>query len=1016
MRLCLLLLFAAFVTPRHCPAGDEPAFDAVAAIFEKHCLECHNTDERKGGLSLQTREHLDAGGDSGPPIVAQNVDQSFLLDMTAGDKPEMPRGRPPLSAEQLQTIRNWIETGAHWPDGRELQDRSLADSNWWSLQPLVRPPIPITAVAQRNTAETREGEASAEPRSTASHPIDAFIHAKLSELGFIPAPEADRRTLIRRLSFDLIGLPPSPEAVDAFVNDPDELAYEKLVDQLLASSQYGERWARHWLDVVHFGETHGYDKDQPRPNAWPYRDYVIRSFNADKSYSQFIEEQIAGDVLYPQSVDGIEALGFIAAGPWDFIGHVEVPESKIDGKVARHLDRDDMVSNTIGTFNSLTVGCAQCHNHKFDPIRQEDYYRLQAVFAAVDRADRKYHSDPEVAARYARLERQLRDAEATKKQLDAEVATRGGTELTAIDAAIVAARSTTPTGLRPEYGYHSAISAMQDVEKWVQLDLGAPREITDITCVGCFDDFNQIGAGFGFPVRYRIEASDDPTFASGTRVLVDQTQQDVPNPGTAPQSTPVPNLHARFVRLTATKLALRADDYILAMAELQVLGPRGENYASTATITALDSIEAPVRWRQSNLNDGIYPGFQAATPAESLESLQLRRDELLARVLDADLKVKIDTTAQTIAAARAELAALPAPRITYAATVHYGDGNFIGTGPQNGRPRPIHLLHRGDVKDPRHEVQPGSLQCIPDLPGDFPLSADHSEADRRAALARWISDRRNPLTWRSIVNRVWQYHFGRGLVETANDFGRMGQLPSHPELLEWLAVEFRDGGQSLKALHRLIVTSRTYRQRAQPDDEALDALTSDPRLVDSANVFLWRMNRRKLEAEAIRDAVLLVSGKLDLTMGGPSFQDFVVEHPEHSPHYEYHLYDPTDPRSHRRSVYRFLVRSQPQPFMTTLDCADPSMRVDKRNESLTPLQALALLNDGFMVTMSQAFSDRIVASTTNPREQTTAMFHLALSRPPTDDEVAMFTGFIETHGLANACRVIFNLNEFAMVD
>ena len=257
-----------------------------------------------------------------------------------------------------------------------------AQPRWWSFRPLSRPSLPALSTTDANRVRT---------------PIDAFILAKLREKGLTPSPEADRRTLIRRLTFDLIGLPPTPEEVDTFLADDRPDAYERLADRLLASPQYGERWGRHWLDVVHYGDTHGYDKDKPRPNAWPYRDYVIRAFNADRPYRRFVQEQLAGDVLFPGTADGIEALGFIAAGPWDFIGHAEVPESKIDGQIARHLDRDDMVANTMNTFASLTVQCAQCHNHKFDPIAQEDYYSLQAVFAALDRADKKYYSDPAIA-------------------------------------------------------------------------------------------------------------------------------------------------------------------------------------------------------------------------------------------------------------------------------------------------------------------------------------------------------------------------------------------------------------------------------------------------------------------------------------------------------------------------------------------------------------------------------------------------------------------------------------------
>jgi hypothetical protein len=305
------------------------------------------------------------------------------------------------------------------------------------------------------------------------------------------------------------------------------------------------------------------------------------------------------------------------------------------------------------------------------------------------------------------------------------------------------------------------------------------------------------------------------------------------------------------------------------------------------------------------------------------------------------------------------------------------------------------------------------------------------EGHRRAVLAHWITDPRHPLTWRSFVIRVWQYHFGRGIVDTPNDFGHMGGRPSHPELLDWLAVEFRDGGQSLKRLHRLIVTSAVYRQASvvgslrEPTPLAERAAHTRAAYTDADNVYLWRMNRRKLDAESLRDAVLAVAGRLDRRMGGPSFQDFVIKHPEHSPHYQYHKHDPADPRAYRRSIYRFIVRSQPQPFMAALDCADPSMRVDKRNESASPAQALAMLNDGLMLVMSKHLAasggrqppgDTAVPSRADLQASIRQAFRLALSREPSKAELAGLSELVNTHGLANACRVILNLNEFLFVD
>ncbi|MBL9139342.1 MAG: DUF1553 domain-containing protein [Verrucomicrobiales bacterium] len=961
----------------------------IQPLFSQHCLGCHGQEKQRSAYRLDNRSIAIGGGESGQPaILPGQSKQSRLLQMVRGELPDlrMPPKGDPLSNEQIELLRRWIDQGAVWPDAA---NRVLEDPlDWWSLKPLRRPPVPLDGTLQ--------------------HPIDAFIHARLRGTGLTPAAEADRRTLIRRLGFDLLGLPPTPEEVEAFAADSQPQAYERLVDRLLASPHFGERWARQWLDVVHYGDTHGYDKDKPRPNAWPYRDYVIRAFNEDKPYERFVREQVAGDVLYPNSADGIEALGFIAAGPWDLIGHEEVPESKIDGRIARHLDRDDMVANTIGTFASTTIHCAQCHDHKFDPIKQEDYYRLQAVFAAVDRADRRYHREPELNERRSALERELRSLRHRESQLRDSIAKQGGDALRTANERLASAEKAAKEGQPAEYGYHSAIANSADAIKWVQVDLGSTVEIDRVVLRPCRDAFNNIGDGFGFPVRYRVEVSNQPDFTGDCRTIADRTSADVANPGVQLQSHSASSVQGRYVRLTATRLAPRQNDFILALAELEVFDPRGTNVAKGTTVTAFDSTEAPQRWRKENLTDGKFP--IPAPPADECLELRRQRDELVTRLIPAATLASLSSTTNRLAESRRDLDRMPAPLVTYIGAVHDGSGNFRGTGPDDGRPRPIHVLTRGDVTKPLKPVDPGALRCVPSKV-EFPDQPDHPEGDRRAALARWLTDPDNPLTWRSIANRIWQHHFGRGLVDTPNDFGRMGAPPSHPELLDWLAVEFRDGGQSFKTMARLLVTSRTYRQSSTPSQ-------AEARSKDAENRLLARMNLRRLDAEAIRDSLLAVSGKLDRRAFGPGFQDFVIEKPEHSPHYQYHLHDAEDPRSHRRSIYRFLVRSQQEPFMVALDCADPSMRVDRRNETLTPLQALALLNSRLTVAMSRHFAHRVVAETA-PGEVGTQIrraFNLAIQRAPTAAEAAELQSYCQTYGLAATCRLLFNLNEFVFID
>jgi hypothetical protein len=999
MKLFRVLAMAWLALQAGSVRGNEDVFRAaIAPIFERHCISCHEGAKPKGGLSLISARKAMLGGESGAAIVPGKPDESLLLDYISGEKPAMPKDARPLAAAEVAAIRIWIEAGATWPADLELADKKLNDTNWWSLQPLVRPEVP--------PAKLESKQASFPIRNA----IDAFILAKLEQHQLTPSPEADRPTLIRRLYYDLIGLPPRPEEVQAFLADDDPQAYEKLVDRLLASPSYGERWGRHWLDVVHYGDTHGYDKDKPRPNAWPYRDYVIRSFNDDKPYAQFVQEQLAGDMLFPDTVDGITALGFISAGPWDFIGHAEVTEEKIDGKIARVLDRDDMVSNTMNTFTSATVQCARCHNHKFDPITQEDYYSLQAVFAALDRAPKPYDSDPKLADERRRLLKSKEQLTGEKQGLDLKIAKLAGPKLIELNEQIAIFSQPKPVdpAQAAAFGYHSQLVATQDTVKCVQVDLGQTTELSRVVLHPCKDDFNQIGEGFGFPVRFRVELSNDAAFKTEVTVIGDYSDADFPNPRLTPLVLTVSGESARYVRVSVSRLALRQNDYMFALAELTVWDAAGKIVSAGKPVTALDSIEAVPRWRMANLVDGYYPGETVAKNPADLARVQAERQKLLDQTVDAETRSQLASVSKALTETEATLAKLPPQAEVYAGTVYAGSGSFRGTGSTGGRPREIHVLSRGDVRKPLEIVGPGVPPLLPGVKTRFEVAVDQPEGERRVALAKWITEPTHPLTWRSIVNRVWQYHFGRGIVDTPNDFGRMGSLPSHPELLDWLAVEFRDGGQSIKTLHRLMCNSSTYRQSSE-NKHAYAALDSD-------NVFLWRMNRRRLEAEAIRDSVLDVAGKLDSSMGGPGFQDFVIERPEHSPHYEYKLFDPEDPKSHRRSVYRFIVRSQPQPFMTTLDCADPSMSVDKRNESISALQSLAMLNNKFMVTMAAHFAERLEKESPDISSRIDRAVWLCLGRAPTASEQAELMEYSQQFGLTNTCRILFNLNEFAFVD
>ncbi len=549
----------AFAAGPRASGADEAFFrQRIAPILERRCVHCHGETAPKGKLSLATAAGASRGGDGGPAVVPGKPDESVLLEMISGDRPAMPKKEKPLANEEVAAIRTWIENGASWPAGLTLVDRRLEGQRWWAFDTLEAPKPPS-------------------PRSPwVRTPIDAYILAELQKHGLQPSPEADRRTLIRRLTYDLIGLPPAPDELEHFVEDRSPGAYEALVDRLLASPHYGERWGRHWLDVAHYGDTHGYDKDKRRNNAWPYRDYVIAAFNRDLPYGRFIREQVAGDVLAPGDPASVIATGFIAAGPWDFVGHVELREGTIDKLKTRLLDRDDMVSSTISTFVSLTVHCARCHDHKFDPIPQSDYYRLQAVFAGVDRGDRAYAS-PEIAARRAALEEKRKPVSkrvsmlARKiENLSSPAVARLDDQIAVLDQRLKDSPAQTIGRDSPSNGYHSAIHEKPEAIAWVQLDLGSSLALDEIRMIPARPTDFPDTPGFGFPARFAVEISDDPRFARAEQVA-SSVRPDQQGAGLDPYVIRPAGRKARYVRVTATRLWKRLEDYVFALGELEVI-------------------------------------------------------------------------------------------------------------------------------------------------------------------------------------------------------------------------------------------------------------------------------------------------------------------------------------------------------------------------------------------------------------------------------------------------------------
>jgi hypothetical protein len=874
-------------------------------------------------------------------------------------------------------------------------DEPAARAEHWAYRQLAEPPVPeVSAKAWVRT------------------PVDAFILARLESAGIAPSRPAGRRTLLRRVTFDLTGLAPSPEDVEAFLEDDSPDAYEKVVDRLLASQRHGERWARHWMDLVHFAETHGHDQDRPRPHAWPYRDYLVASFNADKPYSRFAEEQVAGDVLYADDPEALVATGLLAAGPWDESSLRDIVAGTVDTLRGQYLDRDDMLTTVMATFVSTSVHCARCHDHKFDPIPQSEYYGLQAVFAGVDRANRFYDPDPEVhrarralLAEKARLDRGIARAELLAPALQDEIAAW-------------------------------AASAAVDAVHWRVLDPTRADSQGGATVTEAADGSLLFAGERAGADTYTVEAACDLERLSAVRVEV-LSDPSLPHGGPGRQDNG--NLHLSELRVFA---APAGDPAMRRALPLHSASADFEQTGWTAA-HAIDG-DAKTAW-------GIYPevgkthhavfevdgeaafaaGARLVFVLEQLHGgghligrLRLAATDAAPPVRASALPERIRALLATPAASlsddgRAELAlaylrcrleerlaALPPPSRVYAAASDFEpDGNFKPAG----APKPVHVLARGEVERPGEAAAAGTIALVRELPSRFAVADPLDEGSRRAALARWISAHENPLTWRSIANRLWHHHFGRGLVETLNDFGRMGAKPSHPELLDWLACRVRDDSGSLKRAHRLLVTSAVYLQSSDERPECA--------AVDADDVLLWRMRRRRLEAECVRDAVLQATGRLDLAMGGPSAKQFVERPGIHvTPVVDYGSFDVDSPASLRRSTYRFVFRTVPDPFLATLDCPDASQLAPQRSESVTALQALAMLNNRFVVRQAEHFAARLAAERPDLEARIARAFQLALSRPPRAEELAVARDYATRHGLANFCRLVFNLSEFSYVD
>jgi hypothetical protein len=871
----------------------------------------------------------------------------------------------------------------------------------WSLAPLAAPAVPATA----------------------AHPVDAIVRARLAEKGLRPAPAADRRTLLRRLSYNLTGLPPDADEAAAFLTDPDPQAWEKLVDRLLASPRYGEHWARHWLDVANYADTHGNDHDYVRPNAWHYRDYVIRAFNDDKPYSRFVQEQVAGDALFPDNPQATVALGFIAAGPWDDTLMVTVRADTEDHRSAQNLDRDSMVSTVFGTFQSLTIHCARCHDHKFDPVSQREYYTLQAVFSGVDRADRPFDADPDTHARRRELLKRKNEIAARSPALLATLETPEVVQKVAASRETVAQREIAwmPFEVLSVVSTGAATLTKQSDGSWFASGTRPVRDNYIVTA----------SWKPGTMRAMRLEALPDDRlphrgpgrYDNGHFHLTEFRAFAAP-PGSSESAQPV--VFARATADVNEGPAMSAAQAIDGKDDTHwgIHPHYGERHEAVFELKEAADVAEGAVFTILLEHQGAAPGhglgrFRLSASGEAnTTALALPPAEFAALLKVSDAAMTGAQRQELALAVLAEeneraLATLPPPQMVYAVTNDFpADGPNFTPSPQ---PRPIHVLARGELGRPGELVGPGTLACVPGMSAELTIADAGVESRRRAALALWLTDPRNVLTWRSIVNRVWAWHFGRGLCDTPNDFGKMGGAPSHPELLDWLAVWFRDEAKgSLKALHRLLLTSAVWQQKVVNNP---DAAAHDP-----DNRLLWRMNRRRLTGEEVRDTALQLSGKLDLTMGGPPAVQFISRGDAtfkpggNPPFLDYANFDPDAPESRRLAVYRFLFRTVPDPFMDALDCPDGSSATPVRNVSTTAVQAFAMLNDAFLIRQCEHMAARLSTTAATPESQVDAAFQLLLHRAAGEQEKVKFAAYIRQHGLANACQLLLNSNEFLYLD
>ncbi len=945
------------------PAPDPDFFTtAVKPVLEANCFKCHGGRPAiKGEFRITSQEGLARGTTRGPAIDVENPAESALLQMISysDEQHQMPPSGK-LSQEDIDTLTKWVTMGAPWaPEGEDFgvppeEHHGPTDKgkDHWAYQPVTRPDVPQVA----------------DPNWQAN-PIDAFVRARLDGAGFTPAEPASRQVMIRRLYYDLTGLPPAPEAVEAFIHDERPDAYEQLVDALLASPHYGERWARHWLDVVGYAETHGFERDSDKPFMWRYRDYVIDALNKDKPYDQFVREQIAGDEMPEAGPEQYIATGLYRLGIWD--------DEPADKALGRYDELDGMVQTVTATFLGSTLGCARCHDHKIDPFPTVDYYSMIAFFQGIKSTQRQSELTPvmtkeEQAAYDAGVAQKNADVAHINDQIYQEeqqfltaLNAKAGTDAPPIrrsdlvDLNFRFYRDTWET--LPAFDTLRAETEGKLAHNFVTLSAASRKDAMGLVFQG------KLRVTEEGEHQFKIKAKDGIRLTIGEKVVYEAV-----GTGTHEETVSLP--------LWPGQHAFRVDyfnTYDGPLLDLQWSGPSFE-------LRPL-SLDAPTAETPD------VPKLIAARGAEVLsEEARTHYDQL-----KKDLKATQDRH-------------VPGQ---WGTTV-------ISTGPQVAD---THVLLRGNPHVEGELVQPNFPGILSQGAAVVPpANSDAKSPGRRLVLANWLASTENPMTARVMMNRIWQYHFGRGIVRTSNDFGTMGEPPTHPELLDWLASEFVARDWSIKSMHRLILLSNTYRMSSKGDETAL---AKDPR-----NNLLWRFDVRRLEAEEIRDSMLAVNGSLNSKMGGPQVfppMPAAVLATSSTPD---HVWGNSPVEEHtRRSIYTHVKRSLKDPLLADFDMADTESNCAVRFTTTQPTQALNMLNSDFVNTQAERLATEITEeNAANLQTKVWLVLNKVTQRTPDNSEVDMGLAFIaevqERYGYDEAqaferfCLLALNLNEFLYVD